>query len=90
MRTYHLLLLDDASGTPRRVEFKADSPDQAFQVARNERDGIHVELWESDRLLVRMSKDGAVWKLLPTPGFVTSSRDVSDMRGRQDGGPATT
>ena len=88
MRTYHLLLLDDASATPRRVEFKADSPDQAFQVARNERDGIHVELWESDRLLVRMSKDGAVWKLLPTPGFVASSSGVSETRGGGDAAPA--
>ncbi|ALC13751.1 hypothetical protein [Sphingopyxis sp. 113P3] len=88
MRTYHLLLLDDASGPPRRVEFKAASPDQAFQVARNERDGIHVELWESDRLLVRMSKDGAVWKLLPTPGFVASSSGVSETRGGGDAAPA--
>ncbi len=86
MRTYHLLLLDNASGSPRRIEFRADSPDQAFQVARNERDGIHVELWESDRLLVRMSKDGAVWKLLPTSDFLASSTDLSEGLGGEDAG----
>jgi len=30
----------------RGVDFKAESPDHAFQVARNEEEGIYVELWE--------------------------------------------
>ncbi len=67
MRAYHMLLLDAASSEPRRVDFTAASPDQAFQVARNEQNEIHVELWEADRLLARMSKSQAnLWKLLPT------------------------
>lgn len=66
MRAFHLLLLDHGSDEPRRVDFSAESPDHAFQVARNEREGIHVELWDSDRLLARMTKSEAnIWKLLP-------------------------
>jgi hypothetical protein len=67
MRVFHLMLLDTASREPRRVDFEAESPDHAFQVARNETDGIHVELWEGGALLARMTKSAAnVWKLLPT------------------------
>jgi hypothetical protein len=56
----------DAHGA-KRVDFIAESPDQAFQVARNVTDGSHCELWEGDRLLARMTKSGAeLWQLLPT------------------------
>jgi hypothetical protein len=49
------------------VDFRAESPDHAFQVARNEQDGVHVELWEAGKLLARMTKeDGNLWKLLPS------------------------
>lgn len=69
MRAYHLLLLDQGSSAPRRVDFTAESPDHAFQVARNEKDGLHVELWEADRLLARMTKSEIqLWKLLPLHG----------------------
>ncbi|MBO9695012.1 MAG: hypothetical protein J7499_02325 [Sphingopyxis sp.] len=67
MRVFHLMLLDDESSPPRRVDFRAEGPDHAFQVARNETDGIHVELWEGESLLARMTKTAAnVWKLLPS------------------------
>ncbi len=67
MRAFHLILLDDEAGPPRRVDFRAEGPDHAFQVARNETDGIHVELWEGGSLLARMTKTAAnVWKLLPS------------------------
>jgi hypothetical protein len=66
MRRFHLILLDDASCEPRRIDFHAESPDHAFQVARNETDGTHVELWDGDTLLARMTKSAAnMWKLLP-------------------------
>ncbi len=53
-----------SASNPRRVEFQAEGPDHAFQVARNEEDGVHVELWEGDELLARMTKSGAdIWKL---------------------------
>lgn len=64
MRVYHLVLLDGSEADPRRTEFRADDPYQAFQAALNERSSDEVELWEGDRLLVRMSKTEAnLWKL---------------------------
>jgi hypothetical protein len=64
MRAYHLLI-SSAASAPRRVDFYAESPDHAFQIARNEEDGIDVELWEGDRMLARMTKSGAnIWKLV--------------------------
>ncbi|MHA4835662.1 hypothetical protein [Sphingopyxis sp. MSC1_008] len=63
MRAYHLLI-SSAASAPRRVDFYAESPDHAFQIARNEEDGIDVELWEGERMLARMTKSGAnIWKL---------------------------
>jgi hypothetical protein len=68
MRLFHLLLLESGEAAPRRVEFQADDPYQAFQAALNERSSSEVELWDGDRLLVRMSKTEAnLWKLHGTP-----------------------
>ena len=82
MRSFHMMMLDDQSNAPRRVEFQAESPDHAFQVARNEIDGVHVELWEGEALLARMTKTADnVWKLLPSnddvpgPGRVIPNND---------------
>ena len=67
MRAFHLVMLEPESSISRRVDFWAESPDHAFQIARTEADGIHVELWEGDALLARMTKTSAdVWKLLPS------------------------
>jgi hypothetical protein len=64
MRAYHLLI-SSAASVSRRVDFYAESPDHAFQIARNEEVGIDVELWEGDRILARMTKSGAnIWKLV--------------------------
>lgn len=67
MPAFHLILRDGSPDEPRRVDFTAESPDHAFQVACNEPEGIHIELWQADRLLARMEKeDGQLWKLLPS------------------------
>jgi len=67
MRPFHLILSYEGGEAPRRIDFHADGPDHAFQIARNEADGVHVELWEGSTLLARMTKSGAnIWKLLPT------------------------
>lgn len=64
MRVYHLLLIEGGEAAPRRIEFRADDPYQAFQAALNERSSREVELWDGARLLVRMSKTEAnLWKL---------------------------
>ena len=66
MRAFHSILFADASAQPRRVDFHAESADHAFQIARNERNGVQVELWEGDRQLASMTKSGAnIWKLNP-------------------------
>lgn len=67
MRPFHIILQDATETHPRRVDFRAEGPDHAFQIARNEADGVHVELWEGAKLLARMTKSGAnMWKLHPT------------------------
>lgn len=67
MRPYHLILQDAGVTEMRRVEFTASSPDQAFQVARNEKDGVYVELWDGPSLLARMTKMAEnMWQLLPS------------------------
>ncbi|WP_447752144.1 hypothetical protein [Sphingopyxis fribergensis] len=64
MRAFHMILLADSAAAPRRVDFFAESHDHAFQVARNETNGIVVELWDDEALLARMTKSGDnLWKL---------------------------
>lgn len=66
MQSYYLIVHDTCVQEPRRVDFRAESPDHAFQIARNEKEGVHVELWEPDKLLARMTREeGSLWKLLP-------------------------
>ncbi|WP_145923551.1 hypothetical protein [Sphingopyxis macrogoltabida] len=74
VRPFHLILSGASVPEPRRVDFVAESPDHASQVARNEEEGIHVELWEGATLLARMTKGEAdVWQLLPVrPGNVVT------------------
>lgn len=68
MRHFHLLLLTDDGEEPRRLDFQADDPYHAFQSALNERSRCEVELWDGEKLLVRMSKTEAnLWKLHGTP-----------------------
>jgi hypothetical protein len=63
MRLFHLVV-HEAGGRLREVDIRADDPYHAFQTALNERSSCEVELWEGDRLLVRMSKsDAQLWKL---------------------------
>lgn len=64
MRLFHLLLHEGGACAPRRVEFRAADPYQAFQFALNERSSAEVELWDGEQLVVRMSKTEAnLWKL---------------------------
>lgn len=75
MRAFHLILTDDCSDEPRRIDFFAEGPDHAFQIARNEADGIRVELWEQTKLLALMTKSGNLWKLHATRVTLTKARD---------------
>ncbi|WP_054587258.1 hypothetical protein [Sphingopyxis macrogoltabida] len=63
MGVFHMIVTD-ASARHRRVDFHADSPEQAFLLARNEKDGVEVELFEGEHLLARMTKSGAnMWQI---------------------------
>ncbi len=67
MPAYFMMISDAEAHAAKRVDFIAESPDQAFQVARNVTDGTYCELWDHDRLLARMTKSSAeLWQLLPT------------------------
>lgn len=68
MRAFYIIVHPREPAAPRRIDFHAESPDHAFQVARNESDGVMVELWEEGRLLAHMTKSGAnIWKLHGAP-----------------------
>jgi len=74
MRPFYIIMQDTTDLQPRRVDFHAEGPDHAFQIARNEADGVHVELWEGATLLARMIKSGGnMWKLLPTTELPTGN-----------------
>lgn len=63
MGAYHMIISERSTGS-RRVDFHAETPEQAFLIARNEKDGVEVELWEGERRLAHMTKTIAnVWRL---------------------------
>jgi len=67
MPAYFLMISDADARAAKRVDFVAQSPDQAFQVARNVTHGTRCELWEGEKLLARMTKSGGeLWQLLAT------------------------
>ena len=73
MGAYHMIISERSTGS-RRVDFHAETPEQAFLIARNEKDGVEVELWEGERRLAHMTKTIAnVWRL----GETTSARRAS-------------
>ena len=66
MHAFHLMVRETEKSDMQRVDFEADGPDHAFQIARNECRGTHIELWDGETLLARMSRmNSNVWKLLP-------------------------
>jgi len=81
MPAYFLLVSDADARAINRVDFVAESPDQAFQVARNVADGTYCELWEGLRLLARMTKSGGeLWQLLataPKPAERSEGRSIA-------------
>ena len=85
MRPFHMILQDAAGTQLRRVDFHAEGPDHAFQIARNESDGVHVELWQGSKLLARMTKSGAnIWKLLPTANLIIGNEARGTARRTQE------
>lgn len=86
MRPFHMILRDAPGAELRRIDFNAEGPDHAFQIARNEGDGVHVELWQGATLLARMTKSGVnIWKLLPTADPLVVADQPSVSQGERIG-----
>jgi hypothetical protein len=64
MRAFHILLDDDASDTPIRIDFQADTPDNALILAQSHAGGRTVELWEGSNLVGSLNKAAPqLWRL---------------------------
>ena len=80
MPAYFLMISGAGKREAKRVDFVAESPDQAFQVARNVSDGTYCELWEGGSLLARMTKSGELWQLLATTPSGDQARPMHVVR----------
>lgn len=64
MRRYVLEFDDDELGEPKRVEFTAESSAAALTMLEREAAFRHVKLWEDDKLLGDVMRDGqGIWHL---------------------------
>lgn len=64
MPQYLLEFDDDDLGQRKRVEFTAENPAAALSLLKDEGAFRHVKLWEGDRLLGDVMRDGqGVWHL---------------------------
>ncbi|HEY0597690.1 hypothetical protein [Sphingopyxis sp.] len=64
MRSFHILLEDEASDEPRRIDFQAESPDFALQIAQGQAEGRSIELWEGAMRLGTFCKSAPhLWRL---------------------------
>lgn len=64
MRSFYILLEDESSGEPRRIDFNAESPDFALQVAQGQAAGRNIELWEGVMRLGTFRKTAPhLWRL---------------------------
>jgi len=64
MRSFYILLEDESSGEPRRIDFDAESPDFALQIAQGQATGLSMELWEGSAKLGTLSKSAPhLWRL---------------------------
>ncbi|WP_143089623.1 hypothetical protein [Qipengyuania nanhaisediminis] len=68
MPQYVLEFDDDDLGQPKRVEFGAENPAAALPLLKGENKFRQVKLWEGDRLLGELMRDGrGVWHLNDDP-----------------------
>ena len=68
MTEYLLEFPDDNLGEPKKVRFKADTPSAAISLLENEGVLRHVKIWQGERLLGDIMRDGqGVWHLNEDP-----------------------
>lgn len=58
MKTFTLRYADDGLGLEKRVEFDADTPAQALEIARGEAAGRWAELSIEGRPICRLGREG--------------------------------
>lgn len=64
MRAFHLLCDDDDLGGTTRIDFQAESPDFALQIAQGQAAGRDMQLFEGTTLLGTLSKSTPhLWRL---------------------------
>jgi hypothetical protein len=64
MRSFHILLEDESFGEPERIDFQAESPDYALQIAQGRAAGRSIELWEGAMRLGTFCKTAPhLWRL---------------------------
>ena len=64
MRSFYILLEDHSSGQSERVDFQAESPDFALQIAQGQAAGRSLELWEGAMRLGTFCKSAPhLWRL---------------------------
>ena len=64
MEEYVLEFADDDLGEPKKVKFKADTPSAAISLLEDEHEFRHVKIWQGDRFLGDIMRDGqGVWHL---------------------------
>ncbi|MDK2761199.1 MAG: hypothetical protein KYX64_07545 [Sphingopyxis sp.] len=64
MRSFHIMIEDESSDEPTRIDFQAESPDFALQIAQGQAAGRSVELWEGAMQLGSFCKTAPhLWRL---------------------------
>lgn len=66
MATYRLKFSDDELGSAKEIEFDAHDAGSALAVAQGERFGRRAELWESERRLCTLRREGPrgeIWRV---------------------------
>ena len=64
MRAFHILLEDDGSESPVRIDFHAETPDNALILAQGHAGGRSMQLWEGPTLVGSLDKSAPqLWRL---------------------------
>lgn len=65
MPAFHILLDDDGSDTPIRIDFHAETSDNALIVAQGHAGGRSMQLWEGGVMLGSLDKAAPqLWRLV--------------------------
>jgi len=65
MQTFILRFREDGLGEAKRIEFDADGPRDALEIARRELAGRAIELWDDRRrLAVLRRNERDVWQVV--------------------------